>query len=176
MRSLPFFRNISSAKPNSRGAWKHPHEEVLHFGSQETNMSLSYDGGLLDHLAEHMLYLSTGHSFWYSLNPWHITSISRTLVLGRLKCPATVNSSLHWPHRLANSSPNRVSSLQLRLLQSLMNPNQAVLMIPSSTSLNFGIPKRLITRLSITWLNVTERFGIGVTSIDTTTKVLRWSR
>ena len=31
-------------------------------------MSLSYDGGLLDHLAEHMLYLSTGPSFWYSLN------------------------------------------------------------------------------------------------------------
>ena len=32
------------------------------------NMSLSYDGGLLGHLAEHMLYLSTTPSFWYSLN------------------------------------------------------------------------------------------------------------
>jgi hypothetical protein len=31
-------------------------------------MSLSYDGGLLGHLAEHMLYLSTTPSFWYSLN------------------------------------------------------------------------------------------------------------
>ena len=31
-------------------------------------MSLSYDGGLLGHLAEHMLYLSTAPSFWYSLN------------------------------------------------------------------------------------------------------------
>ena len=31
-------------------------------------MSLRYDGGLLDHLAEHMLYLSTTPSFWYSLN------------------------------------------------------------------------------------------------------------
>jgi hypothetical protein len=31
-------------------------------------MPLSYDGGLLDHLAEHMLYLSTTPSFWYSLN------------------------------------------------------------------------------------------------------------
>ena len=31
-------------------------------------MPLSYDGGLLDHLGEHMLYLSTTPSFWYSLN------------------------------------------------------------------------------------------------------------
>ena len=31
-------------------------------------MPLSYDGGLLGHLAEHMLYLSTTPSFWYSLN------------------------------------------------------------------------------------------------------------
>jgi hypothetical protein len=31
-------------------------------------MSLSYDGGLLGHLAEHMLYLTTAPSFWYSLN------------------------------------------------------------------------------------------------------------
>jgi hypothetical protein len=32
------------------------------------NTSLSYDRGLLGHLAEHMLYLSTTPSFWYSLN------------------------------------------------------------------------------------------------------------
>jgi hypothetical protein len=31
-------------------------------------MSLGYDGGLLDHLAEHMLFLSTTSLFWYSLN------------------------------------------------------------------------------------------------------------
>jgi len=31
-------------------------------------MSLSYDGGLLCHQTEHMLYLSTAPSFWYSLN------------------------------------------------------------------------------------------------------------
>jgi hypothetical protein len=27
----------------------------------------SYDGTILDHLAEHMLYLSTASSFWFSL-------------------------------------------------------------------------------------------------------------
>ena len=31
-------------------------------------MSLSYDGSLLDHLAEHMIFLSTASLFWYSLN------------------------------------------------------------------------------------------------------------
>jgi hypothetical protein len=31
-------------------------------------MSLSYDGGLLDHLAEHMMFLSTTPSFRYSLS------------------------------------------------------------------------------------------------------------
>jgi hypothetical protein len=31
-------------------------------------MVLSYGGTLLDHLAEHMVYLSTASSFWFSLN------------------------------------------------------------------------------------------------------------
>ena len=31
-------------------------------------MSARYDGLILDHLAEHMLYLSTDPSFWFSLN------------------------------------------------------------------------------------------------------------
>jgi hypothetical protein len=31
-------------------------------------MSLSYDGSLLDHLAEHLIFLSTTPSIWYSLN------------------------------------------------------------------------------------------------------------
>ena len=31
-------------------------------------MPLSYDGSLLDHLAQHMIFLSTAPSFWYSLN------------------------------------------------------------------------------------------------------------
>jgi len=31
-------------------------------------MSTSYDGSLLDHLAEYIIYLSTASSFWFSLD------------------------------------------------------------------------------------------------------------
>jgi hypothetical protein len=31
-------------------------------------MPTSYDGTLLDHLAEHSRYLSTASSFWFSVN------------------------------------------------------------------------------------------------------------
>jgi hypothetical protein len=31
-------------------------------------MPTSYDGTLLEHLAEHIIYLSTAYSFWFSLN------------------------------------------------------------------------------------------------------------
>ena len=31
-------------------------------------MTTTYDGTLLDHLAEHMMYLSAASSFWFSLN------------------------------------------------------------------------------------------------------------
>jgi hypothetical protein len=31
-------------------------------------MSTSYDGTILDHLAEHVLYLSTASSFWFRLD------------------------------------------------------------------------------------------------------------
>ena len=65
---MPFVRFISSDWPNCRGAKTTPKEEVLHFGQSETNMPLSYDGSLLDHLAQHMIFLSTAPSFWYSLN------------------------------------------------------------------------------------------------------------
>ena len=32
------------------------------------DMTTTYDGTLLDHLAEHMMYLSAASSFWFSLN------------------------------------------------------------------------------------------------------------
>ena len=34
-------------------------------------MPTSYDGVILDHLAEHMLYLSTASLFWFSLSLSH---------------------------------------------------------------------------------------------------------
>jgi hypothetical protein len=60
-QSLSLVQYISSREPKLRGASKHPHEEVLHFGSRETTMSARCDGTILDHLAEHMLYLN-GHN------------------------------------------------------------------------------------------------------------------
>ena len=32
------------------------------------DMTTNYDGTLLDHLAEHMMYLSAASSFWFNLN------------------------------------------------------------------------------------------------------------
>ncbi len=37
-------------------------------GSREMDMTTTYDGTLLDHLAEHMMYLSAASSFWFNLN------------------------------------------------------------------------------------------------------------
>ncbi len=39
-------------------------------------MSTSYDGSLLDHLAEYMIYLSTASSFWCSLDSSHYECIT----------------------------------------------------------------------------------------------------
>ena len=37
-------------------------------GSRTFNMSTSYDGYLLDHLAEYMIYLFIASSFWFSFD------------------------------------------------------------------------------------------------------------
>jgi hypothetical protein len=43
---------------------------------------------------------------------------------------------------------------------------------PAKYVFEAGVSRRLITKLSTTWLNVTARPGIGVISTSTTTKVL----
>jgi hypothetical protein len=45
-----------------------------------------------------------------------------------------------------------------------------LVVLPSMSS-NFGVSRRLTTKLSTAWLNVTERPGIGVISTGTITKV-----
>ncbi len=65
---MSFIGNVVSSEPFYTGASQHPHKPLFHFGSRETTMSKSYDGTLLDHLAEHMIHLSTASSFWFSLN------------------------------------------------------------------------------------------------------------
>jgi hypothetical protein len=41
---------------------------VFQKGHRIFNMPTSHDGTLLDHLAEHIRYLSTASSFWFSVN------------------------------------------------------------------------------------------------------------
>ena len=45
-------------------------------------MSTSYDGSLLDHLAEYILYLSTASSFWYSIDSSYDHDIQLSKRLG----------------------------------------------------------------------------------------------
>jgi hypothetical protein len=65
---MPFIRNAFVHEPFLTGASSHTKEAQLQKGSRTFNMSKSYDGSLLDHLAEYMIYLSTASSFWFSLD------------------------------------------------------------------------------------------------------------
>jgi hypothetical protein len=66
--------------------------------------------------------------------------------------------------------PKVLKALPNSILQNLMMANTLVVL--PSMPLTFGVLKRLITKLSTTWLNVTARPGIGVISTSTITKVL----
>ena len=85
-------------------------------------MSLSYDGGLLGHLAEHMLYLSTASLFWLSLDSSydHEFHLSRRLgifigigLLSRLssRCPLILSSRRHLVFSPRLSSSSRCTAL-----------------------------------------------------------------
>jgi hypothetical protein len=50
------------------GAPSHTKEAAFQKGSRTFHMFKSYDGSLLDHLAEYLIYLSTASSFWFSLD------------------------------------------------------------------------------------------------------------
>ena len=66
MRSMPFPQIKLLLEPFSRGVSEGPDESHIRKGSRISNMSTCYDGTKRDHLAEHMLYLSTASSFWFS--------------------------------------------------------------------------------------------------------------
>jgi hypothetical protein len=51
-----------------RGALQHPKEALFQNGLSIFNMGTSYDNILLVHLADHLIYLSSSSSFWFSLN------------------------------------------------------------------------------------------------------------
>ena len=45
-----------------------PKEDLFQIGSSTFNMAMSYHRILGDHLADHLIYLSSSSSFWFSLN------------------------------------------------------------------------------------------------------------
>jgi hypothetical protein len=51
-----------------RGALQHPREALFQNGLSIFNMGTSYDNISLVHLADHLIYLSSSSSFWFSLN------------------------------------------------------------------------------------------------------------
>jgi hypothetical protein len=65
---MPFVGNAFVCEPFITGASSHTKEVQLQKGSRTFNMSKSYDGSILDHLVEYMIYLSTASSFLFSLN------------------------------------------------------------------------------------------------------------
>ena len=55
-------------EPFLRGAAQHPKEAQFQKGSSIFNMTARYENISLDHLADHLIYLSSSSSFWFSLN------------------------------------------------------------------------------------------------------------
>jgi hypothetical protein len=45
------------------------------------DMTTTYDGTLLDHLAKHMMYLSAASSFWFNLNSRYGARVGGTKTL-----------------------------------------------------------------------------------------------
>ncbi len=60
---MPFVGNMVLCEPLLRGALQHPNKALFNFGSPKTTMSTRYHGTLLDHLADFMIYLSSGSVF-----------------------------------------------------------------------------------------------------------------
>ncbi len=65
---MPFAGILEIQEPFLRGASQHPKEAMFQIGSSILNMVTSYHHISGDHLAEHMIHLSTASSFWFSLN------------------------------------------------------------------------------------------------------------
>ena len=67
---MPLVGNAFVREPFLTGASSHTKEAQFHNqkGSHTFNISISYGGSLLDHLAEYKIYLSTASSFCFSFN------------------------------------------------------------------------------------------------------------
>ena len=65
-------------------------------------MSTSYDGSLLDQLAEYLLYLSTASSFWFSLDSSYDLEfhLLRRLGISPQACENLLVAALHQESEL----------------------------------------------------------------------------
>ena len=55
-------------EPFLSGAARHPKEALFRKGSRIFNTAMSYDSISLDNLTDHLIYLSSSSSVWFSLN------------------------------------------------------------------------------------------------------------
>ena len=65
---MPFAGILEILEPFLRGAGEHPKEALFQIGPRIFNMVTSYDSISLDHLADHLIYLSSSSSFRFSTN------------------------------------------------------------------------------------------------------------
>ena len=65
---MPFLGILEIHKPFLRGAARRPKEAPFQKGLSIFNMGTSYVNISLGHLADHLIYLSSSSSFWFSLN------------------------------------------------------------------------------------------------------------
>jgi hypothetical protein len=119
---MPFFENWKILEPFLRGTLEHPNKALFQKGSRIFNMSLSYDGSLLYHLAAHMILLSTASSLlrcplvlslcWMLAAYW-VASVAGIFAMGPsfgwLLCSSPPLASSHHHHQKEPSSPYALS-------------------------------------------------------------------
>ena len=65
---MPFLGILEIHKPFLRGAARRPKEAPFQKGLSIFNMGTSYVNTSLGYLADHLIYLSSSPSFWFSLD------------------------------------------------------------------------------------------------------------
>ena len=65
---MPFAKILEILEPFLRGAAKKPKEDLIQIGYSIYNMATSYHSILGDQLTDHLIYLFSSSSFWFSLN------------------------------------------------------------------------------------------------------------
>jgi hypothetical protein len=89
---MPFAGILEIIKPFLRVAAGHPKEALFQKGLRIFNMEMSYHRISLKHLANHLIYLSSSSSFWFSLNSSYKHDFHLLLQLTE---PSTLDTKVH---------------------------------------------------------------------------------